>query len=662
MQSPDNKNLNSNNFQYLSEKFDDVQILRYQVPQFYELSFQEKLFAYYLSMAAYEGRDIIYDQNYKHNLWIRNALETIYAHAQTNRDASPFHDFENYLKRIWFSNGIHHHYSTNKFYPGFQEDHLREFIRQTPGQAFTNAGVEKNDILKQLPRLIFSETDTKRVELDNSKDLLLNSANNFYEGINQKEAEKFYEQFPADGKSYGLNSKLIKSKGKLQERFWTINGMYSRPISKITQWLKKAALVAPSAIQQKSLHKLIEFYETGSLEAFNAYNLLWLQDSNPKIETINGFIEVYGDPLGKKGSWEGLVMIRDDEMTSKLGTLSNYAAWFEKHSPIMHQHKRSQVQGVSYNVVQVLAEAGDSSPATPIGINLPNADWIREQHGSKSVSLGNIEDAYHEVSKQDGTLEEFYLPGPARTINTYGKEAFKLLVGLHEVIGHGSGQLEEGVAAPSQTLKNHANTLEEARADLVALYFLPDKFLEEQGLTQSHIKTGQAAYDEYITNGLMLQLKRIAPGENLEEAHMRNRQLIAQWVYEKGRGTRVIEQVTRNGKTFFHINDYAKVRELFGELLQEVQRIKSQGDFDAAQALVAKYGTRVNPNLHKEVLQRYARLNQAPYSGFINPRLNAERDAHKKITRISMEFPKQFSGQMMDYRLNFNNLRPSKNN
>lgn len=649
MQSTENKHTNTNTFHYLAERFEDLQLLRYRVPQFAKLSPEEKRFAYYLSQAAYSGRDIIYDQRYKHNLWIRNALETLYSTTKVDRQTSPFRDFANYLKRLWFSNGIHHHYSTHKFYPSFSRDYLYHVINHTPDSGLENLNTPRNELYTKLSDLLFAQKDTKGVELNSSKDLLQHSANNFYEGITQQEAEAFYKQFPGNGLPHGLNSKLGKNNGATKEYVWHANGMYGPAIRKIVYWLKLAAGSAPTNLQRQALEKLVEFYETGSLQAFNEYNLLWLQDTNPKIDTINGFIEVYGDPLGIKGSWEGLVLIRDDYMTEKLGILSHNAQWFENQSPIADAHKKQTVTGVSYNVVEVLAGAGDSSPTSPIGINLPNADWIRAQHGSKSVSLGNIEDSYHEVSKQDGTLEEFYLPEQASNIRAYGQMAFKLLVGLHEVVGHGSGKLEEHVGNPSQTLKNHANTIEEARADLVALYFLPDAFLEEHGLTDNAKATGKAAYDEYMVNGLMLQLKRIAKGDNLEEAHMKNRQLIASRVYEKAQKNKAIEAIRQNGKTYFRIRDYEMMRQLFGQLLREIQRIKSQGDYAAAAKLVEGYGTQVNSELHEEVLKRYTHINQAPYSGFINPHLEPRYNAANQLVDVGIDYPENFTDQMLYY-------------
>lgn len=660
----------SNEFEYVSETFADLRILRYQNPDFKNLNVKQKKLAYFLSMAALSGRDMIWDQNYKHNLTIRRTLENIVKTFEGSRETENFKNFMIYVKRVWFSNGIHHHYATEKFVPEIDPSYLEELILQSDVQAFPIQGEESiKEFIERMSPIILDETlDAKKVNQDQSQDLVKTSAVNFYAGLSQAEVEAFYrsviETNPDDPTpiSYGLNSKLVKENGEVKEQVYKLGGMYHKAIEQVVYWLKQAVLVSETQLQKQSLEKLIEYYETGDLKKFDEYNILWVQDVKPQVDAINGFIEVYNDPLGKTGSFESVVSTKDIESTKKFGVLSDSAAWFEEHSPIDPAFKREEVTGVSYKIINVVMESGDASPATPIGINLPNANWIRANHGSKSVSIGNIEQAYEEAAKSSGVLEEFFLPEHAEIIKNYGKIADRLSTGLHEVIGHGSGKLLDGVGVPSETLKQYASTLEEARADLVALYYIGDEYLEQIGVTERDGEVVKAAnvmkaeYLQYITNGLMKQLARISEGDVIEESHMRNRQLIASWAFEKGKADNVIEMVKKDGKTFFKVNDYNKLRVIFGALLKEVQRIKSEGDFDAGKALVEGYGVQVDPLIHKEVLTRWEKLNQAPYSGFINPHLNPVYDKNHEIIDVTITYPNNFQNQMLYYASRFSFL------
>lgn len=657
-------------FQYVSESFADLRVLRYRNPDFDKLSLAQKKLSYFLSMAALSGRDIIWDQNYKHNLSIRRTLENIITTYEGDRNSDNFKNFMIYVKRVWFSNGIHHHYSTEKFTPEIDKDYLKDLILKSEQANFPVLADENlNAFIERISPLILDETiDAKKVNQSQSDDLVKTSAVNFYSGLTQSEVEEFYRNLIATNPnedtpvSYGLNSKLIKENGGVKEQVYKIGGMYDKAIKRIVYWLEQAVEVAETDLQKQSLEKLIEYYRTGELENFDEYNILWVQDVEPQVDAINGFIEVYNDPLGKTGSWESVVSTKDLESTKKFGVLSDSAAWFEEHSPIDDQHKRDEVTGVSYKIINVIMEAGDASPATPIGINLPNANWIRANHGSKSVSLGNIEQAYEEAAKSSGILEEYFLPEQVELIRNYGSIADRLSTGLHEVIGHASGKILDGVGSPSETLKQYASTLEEARADLVALYYIGDEYLEQIGVTE---KNGQivkafdvmkAEYSQYVTNGLMKQLARINEGDVIEEAHMRNRQLITSWALEKGSADKVIEAVKKDCKTYYVINDYNKLRQIFGQLLKEVQRIKSEGDFAAGQALVENYGVKVDLELHKEVLRRWESLNQSPYSGFINPQLNPVYNENNEIIDITISYPESFKNQMLYYAKEFSFL------
>jgi len=641
-------------FAYFSEQFADIKILRYKVPGFENLSLKQKELVYYLTQAGLAGRDIMYDQNYRFNLTIRRALEYIYQNYEGDKTTEDWKNLEIYLKRIWFSNGIHHHYSNDKFKPGFSADYLTKLLKETntklEGEAF---------------EVIFNDKDAKKVNLDASKDLVLGSAINFYgPNVTEADVDKYYKTLkspnPLQPLSFGLNSQLLIEDGKVVEKVWKSGGLYGQSIDKIIFWLQKAKDVAENDQQAKAFDLLIKFYQTGDLKIWDDYNVAWADTKEGDIDYINGFIEVYNDPKGYRGSFESTVQIKDFEMSKKMDVLATNAQWFEDNSPIMDAHKKKNVVGVSYKTVNVAGEAGDASPSTPIGINLPNADWIRAAHGSKSVSLGNIIDAYNNAGST-GRLEEFaFSKDEVALEKQYGELSSKLHTALHEVIGHASGQINSGIGTPSETLKNYASTLEEARADLVGLYYLPDQKLVEFGLTTDAAAIGKVAYDGYIRNGLMTQLIRLNLGDNIEEAHMRNRQLVAAWVFEKGKSNNLIEKVSKNDKTYFKINDYNALRELFGELLKEIQRIKSEGDFKSAQALVETYGVKVDQALHKEVLERNKKFRSAPYGGFINPVLVPSIDAEGKILDIKVTYPDNFAKQMLEYAELYSTL-PSKN-
>lgn len=649
------KFLDEKEFSYRAEQFADLQILRYKVPGFEKLTPREKELAYYLYQAAYCGRDIIWDQHNKYNLAIRRTLENIYTTYKGNKNTEDYKKFVVYTKRIWFSNGIHHHYAKYKIMPEFSEKYFEELVKNSDAEGFP---IPVQDVLKTLKPVMFDPNiDAKGVELDPSKDVIQASANNNYEGVTQKEVEDFYKAKinPNDSTpiSYGLNSKLVKENGQLVERVWKVGGMYTQAIEKIVYWLEKAVMVAENEKQRKWLKLLIEYYKTGDLKKFDEYNIAWVQDTESRLDAVNGFIEVYGDALGYRGAYESVVSFRDEEATKRIAAISKEAQYFEDNSPLMPEHKKKNVVGITAKVITVLAESGDSSPSTPIGINLPNADWIRKNHGSKSVNLGNIVDAYNLSAAGSGFLEEFAFNQEEIDLEKkYGALADNLHTDMHEVIGHASGQLNPGKS--TDMLKNYASTLEEARADLVALYYLMDKKLIDIGVMPS-LEVGKAGYNDYISNGLMKQLVRLKEGEDLEEAHMRNRQLVASWVYEKGKKDNVIEKVKKDGKTYFVIRNYEKLRVLFGDLLREIQRIKSEGDYEAGKKLVETYGVKVDKELHKEVLERYKKLNVAPYRGFINPVLiPIEKDG--KIIDVQVKYPANFDEQMLYYAKNYSYL------
>lgn len=646
----------SDNFIWQTEQFADIRILRYKTEGFERLCPQQKLFVWHLYNAALAGRDIIWDQNYKYNLTIRRTLEAIFLHYRGDRTSTEWNSFMEYTKRVWFSNGIHHHYSMEKLVPAFSETYFQNLFDDLREENLPlKAGQTSAQLYDLLAAVIFDpEIAPKRVNLEEGKDLIATSACNFYEGLGQAEAEVFYESIsdPSDKKpvSIGLNSKLVKQGNEIKELIYKADGRYGKAIRKIVIWLEKAKVFSESELQRQSIQKLIDFYESGDLKTFDEYSVLWVQDTDSEIDFVNGFIEVYGDPLGYHGAWQSVVSMRDEEATKRFSLISELAGWCEEQSPIDPSHKRDDAKGISYKVIQVIVEVGDNAPSSPIGVNLPNADWIREAHGSKSVSLGNIEDAYEMASHSSGSIEEFYLPEQQERIRKYGAIASKIHTGLHEVIGHGSGKILPGVGTPKETLKSYSNTIEEARADLVALYFITDSKLTELGLTES-IETGKAEYDGFILNGLMRQLVRLEPGQQIEESHMRNRQLIAQWVFEKGAQAKVIEKVVLDEKTFFRINDYNKLRELFGQLLKEVQRIKSEGDYEAARNLVETYGIKVDQELHSEVVDRWKKLNIAPFAGFLQPQLQAVRQ-ESRIVDVLISYPDNFTNQMMYYAQN----------
>ncbi len=644
-------------FSYFSEQFADLRILRYRIPEFENLTLKQKELAYYLAQASLSGRDIYWDQNYRHNLTIRRVLEQIVQNYQGDRNADVFGKLLTYAKRVWFSNGIHHHYANDKILPTFTSAELRGLVAQAPSDNYPlSAGETLERLLNRLEPIIFDPAvDGKKVCLDQHVDQVVCSAVNFYEGVTEQEVTDYYKAImdPTDETpiSYGLNSKVVKRDGRVVELVYKVGGLYGEAISHIVLWLKKAAAVAENDLQQAALLKLIEYYETGDLHRFDEFNILWVQDTASVVDIVNGFTEVYDDPKGKKGSWEGLVSIRDFDATAKFGKLSHEAQWFEDNSPISPEHKRDVVTGVSYKIINVVQESGSSSPSTPIGINLPNADWIRAQHGSKSVSLGNIEHAYDQSGKET-VLEEFFLPEQRQWLKDYGDLASRLHTGLHEVIGHASGKLEPGVAPPHDTLKSYASALEEARADLVGLYYIGDQHLVDMGVSDT-TEIIKASYTQYINNGLLKQLARVELGKNLEESHMRNRQLIAAWAYEQGKANNVIERIdqeTADGvKTYFVINDYDKLRNLFGILLRDIQRLKSQGDFEAGRHYIETYAVKIDPELHAQVKHRWAKLNLAPYAGFINPTLRLVTNDDGAISDVVVDYPTDFTKQMLDY-------------
>jgi len=644
-------------FQIQTEQFDDIRILRYQVPGFKELPLVQKKLIFFLSQAALWGRDILWDQNYRHNLSIRKTLECIINSFQGDRKSTDFQSFMIYAKKVFFSNGIHHHYSMDKFFPAIDKESFLQIINQSDiSQLPVNDNQSDQDFIKQVLDIIYDQTnDLKRVSLDTTGDLVKDSACNFYQNITQKEAEEFYTNKQNQGNSnisFGLNSTLIKKDGLVQEDIWKLGGKYSKAIEKMIFWLSKAIEISENKEQKEALEKLLSFYQTGDLQTFDDYSILWLKDIHSSIDIIHGFIEVYGDPLGKKATFESVISIIDQEATKRAKTISDHADWFEKHSSTHPDFKKEEIKGIVARAVFVVMETGDCSPATPIGINLPNADWIRAEYGSKSISISNIIDAYDEASKGNGSIEEF--AWSQEEINLHKKHsglASKLHVDLHEIIGHGSGKLAPGIADPSETLKSYASTIEEARADLVALYFAMDEQLISLGLMPTK-DVGICEYNSYIRGGLLTQLVRVEKGKDIEESHMRNRQLIAKWAYEHGKSKNVIEKKQREGKTYFIINDYQELNHLFGELLNEVQRIKSEGDYKAAQNLVENYGVKVDTKIHEEVLQRWKKLNIAPYAGFINPSYQAITKDNE-IIDVLINYPDDFSNQMIDYGTNY---------
>lgn len=645
---------NDSNFKWVADEFADIRVLRYKVPGFAELPLEQKKLLYYLSEAATSGRDIIYDQNYKNNILVRRTLENIYKTYNGDKSDEKWKAFHTYLKQIWYSNGLHHHYSYEKHEPGFDYAYFETLVKGSDQAKFPlERGQTVDILLANLKPIIFDpKVDFKRVNKDAGVDPIAASANNNYEGVTLKEVEKFYKAMNVPGDttppSYGLNSKLVKSGNQLIEKTWKVGGMYGQAIEQIVSWLKKATAVMTNAKQKKSTELLIQYYETGDLKKFDEYNLAWIDDKDGEIDFINGFIEVYGDAIGRRGAYESVVQLTDPIASKRISAIAKDAQWFEDNSPIMDAHKKKNVTGISAKVINVVMEAGDASPSTPIGINLPNADWIREI-GSKSVNLANIVEAYDQAGKRTGILEEFAWDEAEVTLSRkFGGLPSNLHTDMHEVIGHASGQVNPGVGTPHETLGKYASTLEEGRADLVALYYLMDPKLVEMGVMPS-LEVGKAQYSDYIRNGMMLQLRRLKIGKNIEEDHMRNRQLICKWVLEKGKGEKVVEQRVREGKTYFVVNNYEKLRDLFGQLLREIQRIKSEGDMKAATALVEGYGVKVDQKLHQEVLDRVASLKIPPYSGFINPVLKPVLDGSGNIIDVKIEYPEDFTEQHLYY-------------
>lgn len=646
-------------FNFLVEQFADLKIMRYKVPEFENLTLKQKELVYYLSQAALAGRDILFDQNYKYNLAVRRTLENIVEHYPGDRESGDFRNFMVYTKRVWFSNGIHHHYSKDKFFPAVSREYFEKLIRETAGGSFPmREGQSPDEFISEIMPVIFDPAVApKAVSQEAGKDLLLNSACNFYEGVTEKEAEEFYKKLKNDAVkqgadtllSFGLNSKLVKRDGVVTEEVYRLGGLYSKAIEKIVFWLQKAAGVAENDLQKAVIESLIRYYETGDLKVWDEYNVLWVQDLDSHIDFVNGFIENYGDPLGLKATWESVVNFKDLEATKRAKLISENAQWFEDHSPVEARFRKKEVKGVSAKVITAAQLGGDCYPATPIGINLPNADWIRKEHGSKSVTIENITYAYDQASLGNGMIEEF--AGSDEEIalaKTYGSLASNLHTDLHECLGHGSGQLLPGTVGDE--LKNYGSPLEEARADLFALYYIADPKLMELGLYDNE-GVYKAEYNSYIRNGLMTQLTRIEPGKTIEQAHMRCRQLIAAWSYELGKENNVIEKVVKENKTYVKVNDHPALRKIFGEMLAEIQRIKSEGDYEAGRNLIEKYAVQVDQELHREVLERFSKLNIAPYGGFINP-VFVPVTENGKIVDVKVEYPDDYTGQMMDYSKN----------
>ena len=639
-------------FDYHVDRFADIEVLRYQVPDFDKLSLNQKILVYYLTEAALWGRDILWDQNFAENLDIRNLLENVYTNYQGDKNDEQYKAFETYLKQVWFGNGIHHHYSNDKFVPSFSREFLQQQIAALPGGAPANAD--------QLVEIIFNpEFYAKKVNQAEGADLIATSANNLYErGLTQAEVEAYYESIrkPNDATpiSYGLNTRVRKVDGKVVEEQYRLGGLYSTAIAHIVENLDSASHYAENDAQRQIIRSLIDFYTTGDLKTFDRYSIEWAEDTASQVDFINGFIESYGDPLGMTGAWESIVNFKNPEASQRTETLSANAQWFENNSPVDAKFKKDKVKGVSAKVISAAILAGDAYPATPIGINLPNANWIRAAHGSKSVTIENITAAYDAASHGNGFNAEFVIDQPtSELLDKYLFITDNLHTDLHECLGHGSGKVMPG---REDALKAHGSTIEETRADLFALYYLADPKMIELGLLDNP-DAYKAEYYKYILNGLMTQLMRIEPGKDVEEAHMRNRKLIAEWAYEHGKANKVIELVQRDGKTFVKINDYEALRGLFGQLLAEIQRIRSTGDYAAAQQMVEKYAVKVNPKLHREVLDRYAKLNIAPYKGFVNPVYTPVRDKDGRITDVKISYPEDYTTQMLRYSKNYNGLK-----
>ena len=648
-------------FNYVVDQFADLQVLRYRVAGFDSLTLQQKKLVYYLSEAALQGRDILFDQNGKYNLQIRRLLETLYVHFTGDRTEGPFLALEVYLKRVWFSNGIHHHYGCDKFVPGFSAEYLKNLILHTDVSLLPLESGETVEAMcdKLFPVIFHPEVMPKRVNQNDGEDLVETSAANYYEGVTQQEAEAFYAAQKAQGDAehpvmYGMNSRLVKKDGVIQEEVWKVGGLYGKAIEKIIGWLHRAEEVAENDSQRQVIRLLVAFYQTGDLKLFDDYSIQWLKDTASRVDFVNGFIESYGDPLGMKASWESIVNFKDLEATRRTELISSNAQWFEDHSPVNPSFKKERVKGVSAKVITAAMLAGDLYPSSAIGINLPNSNWIRSVHGSKSVTIGNLTDAYNKAARGNGFREEFvYSEAEKELLDNYADLTSDLHTDLHECLGHGSGKLLPGV--DPDALKAYGSTIEEARADLFGLYYMADAKLVELGLLPDN-EAYKAEYYSYMMNGLMTQLVRIEPGAQIEEAHMRNRQLIARWALEKGRDGQVVEWVKKAGKTFVRINDYVRLRELFGQLLAEIQRIKSEGDFEAARALVENYAVKVDAAFHAEVLERYRSLHLAPYKGFVNPVYTPQVDENGEITDVTVLYDEGYTEQMLRYSRDYSNL------
>lgn len=649
-------------FSYIVDQFADLQILRYQVPGFENLSLRQKQLLYHLSEAALMGRDILFDQNGRYNLVIRRTLEAVYQYGTVDKSSADYQAFEVYLKRVWFANGIHHHYGEDKFIPGFSEAFFDAAVRSVDASLLPlKAGETVDTLLARLKPVIFDPVVMpKRTVQSGDTDWIQASANNYYgEDVTQAEVEAFYGKMKAEGDSrcplsYGLNSRLEKENGLLVERVWKVGGLYSEAIERIVAELEKAAVFAENEKQRQIITTLIDYYRTGDLRTFDAYSILWVEDTDSQVDFVNGFIETYGDALGLKASWESTVNFRNEEATRRTQTISENAQWFEDHSPVDQRFKKERVKGVSAKVITVTMLGGDCYPSTPIGINLPNADWIRRDHGSKSVTIENIMEAYDKASQDSGFSGEFVWSDEERNrIKTYGFLTDMLHTDLHECLGHGSGQLLPGT--DPDALKAYASTLEEARADLFGLYYLADPKMQELGLVPDG-EAFKAEYYKYMMNGLLTQLVRIEEGKDVEEAHMRNRQLIARWVFEQGAADKVVELKKREGKTFVVINDYQQLRALFGKLLAEVQRIKSEGDYEAGRSLVENYGVKIDPVLHHEIRERYVRLHLSPYKGFVNPVMREVKDDSGHVTDITLDYTEGYAEQMLRYSRDYSYL------
>ena len=654
-------------FTYSVDKFADIEILRYRVPDFESLSLKQKELIYYLNQAALEGRDILYDQNNKYNLVVRRTLESVYENYKGDRNSEQFSQLTTYLKRIWMGNGIHHHYSEDKFTPEFTKEFFAEAVKSLKAEelaAVLMPGETVDELISQLTPVIFDPAlYPKRTNQADGVDLILTSGNNYYgEGVTQPEVEAFYANMkdPNDSTpiSYGLNSKLVKENGKLVEKTYKVGGLYTQAIERIVGWLEKAVTVAENDKQKEVIKSLISFYKTGDLNTYDEYSIKWVEDLDSQVDFVNGFTETYGDPLGMKASWESIVNFKNVEATKRTQTISDNAQWFEDNSPIDPKFKKEKVKGVSAKVITAAILAGDCYPATPIGVNLPNANWIRAEHGSKSVTIENITEAYDQASLGNGFADEFMWSDTERQrAKDFASITNNLHTDLHECLGHGSGKLLPGV--DPDALKAYGSTIEEARADLFGLYYMADPKIVELGLLPDK-EAYKAEYYQFIMNGLMTQLTRIQPGKNIEEAHMRNRQLIAAWVYEKGKADKVIEMKKRDGETFVVVNDYQKLRALFGQLLAEIQRIRSTGDFEGGKKLVEAYAVKVDQTLHAEVLDRYKKLNLAPYRGFVNPVYSLVKDASGKITDVKISYDENYVDQHLRYSKEYSSL-PSYN-